>query len=75
VAFGSVFWNSTPRQNVPKQIDSLKDIAMTLAMNLKAQGATDELTHLAPVFRLFKKETIPSWMLTHLPQIVVDNIV
>ena len=42
---------------------------MTLAMNLKAQGATDELTHLAPVFRLFRKQTIPSWMLTHLPQI------
>lgn len=71
---GSVFWNSTRGQNVPQQIDSLKNIALTLAMNLKAQGATDQLAHLAPVFRLFQKQTIPPWMLSHLPQIVVDNI-
>jgi hypothetical protein len=58
---------------VTKQIDALKNIAITLAMNLKAQGATTQLAHLAPVFRLFQKETIPSWILRHLPPIIIDS--
>ena len=72
---GSVFWNGEPGRNVPHQIDSLKNIAITLALNLHQQGDADKLAHLAPVFRLFDKRTIPHWIMEKLPRIVMDNIV
>jgi len=71
---GSVFWNPALGKNVPPQIESLKNIAVTLALNLHAQGDVDKLTYLAPVFRLFEKHTIPPWIMENLPPMVVDNI-
>ena len=71
---GSISWNSTPGQNIPRQLDALKNIALTLAMNFDAQVATTELEHLAPIFRLFQKASIPQWMLPHLPKIVLTNL-
>ena len=71
---GSVFWNGECGKNVPPQIDSLKNIAVTLAVNLHEQGDADKLAHLAPVFRLFDKHAIPPWIMEKLPRIVMDNI-
>ncbi len=71
---GSVFWNCTQGQNVPQQLDSLKDIAITLALNLNAQGSNNQLESLAPVFRLFSKGDFPSWILKQLPRVVADQI-
>ena len=71
---GSVFWNSRPGQNVARQIDALKNIAITLTMNFKAQEANSQLAHLAPVFRLFQNESIPDWIRSGLPQIVIDSL-
>jgi hypothetical protein len=55
----------------------LKDIVITLALNLKAQAQADsneKLTYLAPVFRLYKKTEIPEWILPRLPKQAVDNL-
>ena len=71
---GSVFWNGTQGQNVPEQLNSLKDIAVTLALNLHAQGLNNQLESLAPVFRLFLKDDFPPWILKQLPRAVVDQI-
>lgn len=71
---GSVFWNGNPGQNVPVQIGSLKNIALTLALNLNEQGDHDKLGHLAPVFRLFSKNTVPEWILEKLPAAVLENL-
>lgn len=70
----SVFWNPAFGKNVAPQIESLKNIAITLAFNLHAQGSVDKLTYLAPVFRLCEKHTIPLWIMKHLPPMVVDKI-
>lgn len=71
---GSIFWNGTRGQNVPQQIDSLKDIAVTLALNLDAQGSTDQLQSLAPAFGLFRRSAFPPWILDKLPRVVADQI-
>lgn len=71
---GSVFWNGTPGKNVPRQIASLRNIAITLALNLNAQGEAEKLAWLAPVFRFYPKNTFDSWILEKLPKVVVDNI-
>jgi hypothetical protein len=48
----SVFWNTKRGQNVDEQIKSLKDIALTLALNLNAQKDHTRLRHLGlPVGR------------------------
>jgi hypothetical protein len=67
----SVFWNGTKGMNVPQQLKSLKDIAITLALNLKAQGDSDKLAYLSPVFGLFSKGEIDSWILAELPKEMV----
>jgi len=59
---------------VPPQIESLKNIAITLALNLHARGNVDKLAYLAPVFRLFEKHTIPPWIMENLPPMIVNNI-
>jgi hypothetical protein len=71
---GPIFWNGTRGQNVPQQIDSLKDIAVTLALNLDAQGSTDQLQCLAPAFGLFRRNAFPPWILDKLPRVVADQI-
>jgi len=72
---GSYFWNGTLGKNVPQQIDSLKNIAITLALNLNAQKDTKRLARLAPVFGLFPKNTIDPWIIESLPKNVTDCIV
>ena len=71
---GSVFWNGTPGQNVPRQIESMRSIAITLALNLSAQGEAEKLACLAPIFKFYPKNTFDPWILEKLPQVVVDNI-
>lgn len=71
---GSVFWNGNPGQNVPVQIGSLKNIALTLALNLNEQGDHEKLSHLAPVFQLFNKDAIPEWILNKLPAVALGNL-
>jgi hypothetical protein len=70
---GFAFWNSSPGQNLSKQIDALKNIAITLAMNLKAQGATSQLAHLAPIFVSSKRKRF-CLDSPNLPSIVLDNL-
>ncbi|OHE85570.1 MAG: hypothetical protein A3G75_13710 [Verrucomicrobia bacterium RIFCSPLOWO2_12_FULL_64_8] len=72
---GSFFWNSTPGQNVGGQIDALKNIGITLALNLDAQGQTAAIADLAPVFKFFKKQTIPAWIQSKLPAAIQANLV
>jgi len=60
-------WNTKPGQNVDKQLKSLKDIAMTLALNFLAQKDHTRLSHLASVFRLFSKNDFPKRILEKLP--------
>ena len=74
VCGGSIFWNSTQGKNITSQLDALKNIALTLAMNFSAQNANTQLEHLAPVFRLFTKADIPDWILPELPKIVLNNL-
>ena len=71
---GSVFWNGTPGKNVPKQIESLRNIAITLALNLNAQKETEKLAWLAPVFKFYPKNTFDPWILEQLPKVVIDQI-
>jgi hypothetical protein len=68
----SVFWNAKKGMNVSKQLKSLKDIAVTLALNLNAQGNHDNLAHLCPVFGLFSKNEFDSWILSKLPKQILD---
>jgi hypothetical protein len=71
---GSYFWNGTPGKNVPQQIDSLKNIAITLALNLDAQKDTAKLAQLAPVFGLFSKDGIDKWILENLPKVASEHL-
>jgi hypothetical protein len=71
---GSYFWNGMPGKNVPQQIDSLQNIAITLALNLNAQKDTARLAQLAPAFGLFSKGVIDQWILESLPKVVTDHL-
>jgi hypothetical protein len=70
----SVFWNGTPGKNVPQQVSSLRNIAITLALNLNAQNDAKRLAQLAPAFGLFPKDTIDPWILEKLPEGVLEHI-
>ncbi|MBE0540430.1 MAG: hypothetical protein IH623_03505 [Verrucomicrobia bacterium] len=71
---GAVFWNGIDGRNVPKQIESLKDIVITLALNLNAQGKIDDLALLAPVFKFYRMDEMPDWILSKLPKLILDNL-
>ena len=73
-AAGGVFWNSKRGQNVAEQTKSLKDIALTLALNLNAQKERAKLRCVAPVFGLYAKEDFPKWILDKLPKVVSRNL-
>ena len=73
----SVSWDGGDSKNVPTQVASLQDIAVTLALNLQARaGQFDEqkLDCLAPIFRLFDPSSIPDWTLSQLPNVVRANL-
>jgi hypothetical protein len=72
---GSVFWNETPGQNVSQQIGSLKNILITLALNLNAQKEYEKLARLAPAFGLYPKDSFDPWILEKLPKTVTDHVV
>lgn len=71
---GGVFWNNKRGQNVNEQTKSLKDIALTLALNLNAQKERAKLKHLAPVFCLYSKKDFPKWIVDKLPKVVSRNL-
>lgn len=71
---GSVFWNTKKGQNVGEQIKSLKDIALTLALNFNAQKDHTRLKHLASAFRLYSKQDFPKWILAKLPPVVTSKL-
>jgi len=73
-AGSAVFWNGMDGQNVARQLESLKEIIITLALNIQAQGRAEELTFLAPVFKFYRKDEIPTWILPMLPEQIRSNL-
>jgi len=74
---GAVFWDGYSLENVSNQTDALKNIAVTLALNLKAREADhdqERLNCLAPLFRLFPGESIPKWLMDYLPADIKKEI-
>jgi len=69
-----VSWDGTDGKYAAQQLDSMKDIAITLALNLQAEGKDEEITILAPVFRFYRRAQIPPWSFDHLPKLAIDNL-
>lgn len=67
-------WNDTPGQNLSRQIDCLKQVALTLALNLDAQGDQEKLSQLAPVFALFHRASIPPSIIPKLPRTILKHL-
>jgi hypothetical protein len=77
VSGNAVFWNGSTAMNEVRQLESLKDIVVTLALNIQAQAQADtaeKLANLAPVFRFYRRSDIPEWILPKLPKQVVENL-
>jgi len=71
---GAYFWTNMKGDKVPEQMGSLRQIAITLALNLNAQNDVVRLNQLAPIFGLFSKNEIDAWILDALPQNVTDYL-
>lgn len=64
---GGTFWSDEPGKNIDEQIDTLKEIAVVLALNFAAQNNHDCINKLVPVFGLFSPGSIPSSLREKLP--------
>lgn len=73
-AYG-VTYNPQANAHVGPLLETLKNTAVVLALNLNAQGKHTEIDYLAPVFRLFRSDSVPNNLLQHLPKKAVDNLV
>lgn len=71
---GAYFWTDIAGKKVPEQMGSMRQIAITLALNLNAQNDVARLAQLAPIFGLFSKNEIDAWILDALPQSVAVHL-
>ncbi|HWB02959.1 MAG TPA: hypothetical protein VG796_08050 [Verrucomicrobiales bacterium] len=71
---GSVFWTDGQGPHVPRQIESLKLMAINLALNLHAQKDEERLKYLAPIFAFYAKGEISPWIIEKMPDVVLQYL-
>lgn len=72
-AYG-ITYNRGNNAHLAPILASLQKSALVLALNLKAQGKQAEIEHLAPLFRLFQRGSVPDDLLQQLPEQVVASL-
>ena len=72
-AYG-ITYNRQQNAHLGPVLESLQKSAIVLALNLQAQNKQAEIGHLAPLFRLFPRDSVALDLLRQLPPQVIEHL-